>query len=92
MRNLRQTASIAQDVEEFMTIKLSTPRMTDEEIVDKFIASLKDSAVRIHIKDTIFMQSPVLVDAIRAAHNYEGNRLDGGLAASRGFSAVRYDK
>jgi hypothetical protein len=53
MRNLRQTASIAQYVQEFMTIKLSIPRMTDEEAVDKFIAGLKDSAARIHIKDTI---------------------------------------
>jgi hypothetical protein len=91
MRNLRQTASIAQYVQEFMTIKLSIPRMTDEEAVDKFIAGLKDSAARIHIKDTIFMESPVLMDAIRVAHNYEGNRLEGVLT-SRGSFAVEYDQ
>lgn len=51
IRNLRQTSSIAQYVQDFMTITLSIPRMSAEQAVDKFIAGLKDPATRFHIKD-----------------------------------------
>ena len=90
MRALRQSSTIALYVQEFMTIKLSIPKMTDEEAVDKFLAGLKDANARIHIKDYINMEDPVLSEAIRAAHTYEGNRLDG-VASSRSpsmFGAV----
>jgi hypothetical protein len=40
------------------------------------LAGLKDPNARIYIKDSIFMEEPVLSDAIRAAHTYEGNRLN----------------
>ncbi|KAG1120103.1 hypothetical protein G6F42_012825 [Rhizopus arrhizus] len=86
MRNLRQTSSIAQYVQDFMTFKLSIPRMTDEEAVDKFISGIKDHAARIHIKDNIFMENSVLGEAIRVAHIYEGNRQDS-VPVSRGFSS-----
>ncbi|KAL0137971.1 hypothetical protein V8B55DRAFT_1365618, partial [Mucor lusitanicus] len=66
-----------------MTIKLSVPRMTDEEAVDKFLAGLRDPNARISIKDNIFMENPVLTEAIRAAHNYEGNRQDGFSSSSQ---------
>ncbi|KAG1091929.1 hypothetical protein G6F42_019318 [Rhizopus arrhizus] len=87
MRALQQTSSIAQYVQEFMTVKLSIPRMTDEEAVDKFLAGLRDPNARIHIKDNIDMEEPILNEAIRAAHNYEGNRMDSSPAVPRGFSA-----
>ncbi|CEP16039.1 hypothetical protein [Parasitella parasitica] len=74
-----------------MTIKLSVPRMTDEEAVDKFLAGLRDSHARIHIKDNIDMAEPVLSEAIRAAHTYEGNRLDAVSGGSRGVSAHMND-
>ncbi|KAG1116507.1 hypothetical protein G6F42_013675 [Rhizopus arrhizus] len=91
MRALRQTGSISQYVQEFMTTKLSIPRMTDEEAVDKFLAGLRDPNARIHIKDNIYMEEPVLNEAIRAAHNYEGNRIDATPSFSRGFSASGND-
>ncbi|KAL9537226.1 hypothetical protein PS6_011759 [Mucor atramentarius] len=86
MRNLRQTSSIAQYVQDFITLKLSIPRMTDEEAVDKFISGIKDHAARIHIKDNIFMENPFLGEAIRVAHIYEGNRQNS-VPVSRGFSS-----
>ncbi|CEP08887.1 hypothetical protein, partial, partial [Parasitella parasitica] len=91
LRALKQTLSaIAQYVQGFMTIKLSIPRMTDEEAVDKFLAGLRDSHARIHIKDSIDMaEEPVLSEAIRAAHTYEGNRLRLDLATLEGVVALR---
>ncbi|CEP10626.1 hypothetical protein, partial, partial [Parasitella parasitica] len=91
LRALKQTSNIAQYVQDFMTIKLSIPRMTDEEAVDKFLAGLRDSNARIHIKDNIDMAEPVLSEAIRAAHTYEGNRLDAVSGGSRGVSAHMND-
>ncbi|GAN10198.1 hypothetical protein MAM1_0329c09736 [Mucor ambiguus] len=91
MRALRQTSTITQYVQDFMTIKLSIPRMTDEEAVDKFLAGLRDPNARIHIKDNIFMEDPVLTEAIRAAHNYEGNRLDASPFVSRGYAGSTGD-
>ncbi|KAK4520135.1 uncharacterized protein ATC70_008265 [Mucor velutinosus] len=91
MRALRQKSTIAQYVQEFMTIKLSIQRMTDEEAVDKFLSGLRDPNARIHIKDSIYMEEPILTEAIRAAHNYEGNRLDSSSSISRGFSVDTMD-
>ncbi|GAN11513.1 conserved hypothetical protein, partial [Mucor ambiguus] len=76
LRALKQTSTISKYVQQFMTIKLSIPKMTDDEAVDKFLAGLKDSDARIHVKDVIDMNDPVLTEAIRAAHNYEGNRTE----------------
>ncbi|KAG1077929.1 hypothetical protein G6F42_024531 [Rhizopus arrhizus] len=76
LRALKQTSTISKYVQQFMTIKLSIPKMIDDEAVDKFLAGLKDSDARIHVKDVIDMNDPVLTEAIRAAHNYEGNRTE----------------
>ncbi|KAL9538226.1 hypothetical protein PS6_011610 [Mucor atramentarius] len=50
--------------------------MTDDEAVDKFLAGLKDPNARIHVKDVIDINDPILTEAIRAAHTYEGNRTE----------------
>ena len=88
IRNLRQTNSIAQYVQDFMTIKLSIPRMSDEEAVDKFIAGLKSPAARIYIKDNTNIEHPVLSEVIRAAHIYEGNRSDGTASSHRSSNSL----
>lgn len=64
IRNLRQSGPNAQYVQDFMTIKLNIPRMTDEEAVDKFLAGLKDHLARVHIIDYIDMGNPLLNEAI----------------------------
>ncbi|KAG2228812.1 hypothetical protein INT48_000085, partial [Thamnidium elegans] len=77
IRALRQTATISNYVKDFLSIKLSIPAMTDDEAVDKFLAGLKDHQARIHIKDVINMEFPVLSDVLKAAYIYEGNREEG---------------
>ncbi|CEP10972.1 hypothetical protein [Parasitella parasitica] len=74
-----------------MAIKLSIPRITDEEAVDKFLAGLRDSHARIHIKDNIDTAEPMSSEAIRAAHTYEGNRLDAVSGGTRGVSVHMND-
>ncbi|KAG1116496.1 hypothetical protein G6F42_013676 [Rhizopus arrhizus] len=76
LRALKQTSSISQYVQQFMTIKLSIPKMTDDEAVDKFLAGLKDPNARIHVKNGIDMNDPILTEVIRVAHTYEGNRTE----------------
>jgi hypothetical protein len=77
IRTLRQTTTISNYVKDFLSIKLSIPTMTDDEAVDKFLAGLKDYQARIHIKDVVNMEFPVLSDVIKAAYIYEGNREEG---------------
>ena len=89
--NLKQTASIAQYVQEFITIKLSIPRRTDEEAVDKFISGLRGPAARINIKDNIQMESPVLSEAIWAAHVFKGNRMNVVSLPNKGLSMSAMD-
>ncbi|OAD03949.1 hypothetical protein MUCCIDRAFT_110830 [Mucor lusitanicus CBS 277.49] len=51
LRALKQTSTIAAYVQQFiMTTKLSIPKMTDDEAVDKFLAGLKDPDARIYVK------------------------------------------
>ncbi|EPB86020.1 hypothetical protein HMPREF1544_07179 [Mucor circinelloides 1006PhL] len=76
LRALKQTSSISQYVQQFMTIKLSIPKMTDDKAVDKFLAGLKDPNARIHVKNGIDMNDPILTEVIRVAHTYEGNRTE----------------
>lgn len=89
IRLLKQTRSITDYVHEFLKLKLGIPNMTDAEAVDKFLNGLKSNDAKIHIKDNIDMDDPVLSDAIKVAYRYEGNRQT--VASSNTFNSNTFN-
>jgi hypothetical protein len=74
INSLTQTSTISNFINEFQTIKLGIPNMTDDEAVDRFIRGLRNNNLKMEIRrlyrnDT----APSLMEAINIAYSYESS-------------------
>lgn len=79
LEELRQTTTISQYIQDFLTLKLGVPTMTDDEAVSKFIRHLKNKDARVHIR-VLYRgdKCPTMNEAIQAAYVFESARNEHG--------------
>ncbi|KAG2191605.1 hypothetical protein INT47_012819 [Mucor saturninus] len=79
LEELRQTSSISQYIQDFLTLKLGVPSMTDDEAVSKFARHLKSKDARVHIRNLYRGDKcPTMDEAIQAAYIFESARNEHG--------------
>lgn len=75
LEELRQTSTISQYIQDFLTLKLGIPYMTDDEAVSKFVRHLKNKDARIQLRGLYRGDKcPSMDEVIQAAYIFESAR------------------
>ncbi|KAG2190825.1 hypothetical protein INT47_000451, partial [Mucor saturninus] len=77
LHSLVQKTTINNYIDEFLTIRLGIPRMSDDEAVDKFTRGLKNKDVRAQIRGLYRNKCPpTLNEARQTAQMFESSRVE----------------